>query len=90
MKKNMNTEIFNEYFKYQNSLYLLEDLCYTYKTENEKIIHTVNDALIELRNTVITKKKPKNENPEEVINIVEEILNFNKQQKRKRTQNINF
>ena len=90
MKKNMNTEIFNEYFKYQNSLYLLRDLCYTYKTENEKIIHTVNDALIELRNTVITKKKPKNENPEEVTNIVEEILNFNKQQKRKRTQNVNF
>ena len=49
----MNTEILNEYFKYQNPLYLLKDVCYTYKTKNEKIIHNVNNALIELRNTVI-------------------------------------
>ena len=53
----MNTEILNEYFKYQNPLYLLKDVCYTYKTKNEKIIHNVNNALIELRNTVIKQKR---------------------------------
>ena len=38
--------------------------------------------MIDLRNAVNKKQIPKNENPDKVIDIVEEILNFNKQQKR--------
>ena len=53
----MNTERLNEYFKYQNPLYLLKDACYTYKTKNERIIHNVNNPLIELKNTVIKQKR---------------------------------
>ena len=41
--------------------------------------------LIELRNVVNRNKIPNNENPERVIDIVEETLKFNKQRKRKRT-----
>ena len=38
--------------------------------------------MIDLRNAVNKKEIPKNENSDKVIDIVEEILNFNKQQKR--------
>ena len=38
--------------------------------------------MIDLRNAVNKKEIPKNENPDKVIDIVEDILNFNKQQKR--------
>ena len=38
--------------------------------------------MIDLRNAVNKKEIPKIENPDKVIDIVEEILNFNKQQKR--------
>ena len=41
--------------------------------------------LIDLRNAVNRKEISENENPDKVIDIVEEILKFNKQQKRKRT-----
>ena len=37
--------------------------------------------MIELRNGVNRKVIPKNKNPEKVVDIVEYILNFNKQQK---------
>ena len=43
-----------------------------------------NNALIDLRNAVNQKKTLKNENPDKIINIVEEIIYFNKQQKGKR------
>ena len=53
------------------------------EAKNEKIANHVNNALIDLRNAVSRKEIPKNENLDKVINIVEEMLNFNKQQKRK-------
>ena len=39
--------------------------------------------LVELKNTIDWKEVPKNQSPEKVVDIVEEILNFNKQQKGK-------
>ena len=53
------------------------------EAKNEKIANHVNNALIDLRNAVSRKEIPENENLDKVINIVEEMLNFNKQQKRK-------
>ena len=47
---------------------------------NDKIVKDINDSLIELKN-INTKKIPKNENPNKIVDIVEKILNFNKQQK---------
>ena len=37
----------------------------------------------ELRNTVITKEIPNNANSDKITSIVEKIINFNTQQKRK-------
>ena len=43
----------------------------------------MNNVSIQLKNAVIRRKIPKNENPDKVIDIVEEIFNFNKRQKGK-------
>ena len=51
------------------------------EAKNEKIENHVNNALIDLKNAVSRKEIPENEDPDKVINIVEEMLNFNKQQK---------
>ena len=75
--KNINNEIFSEYFKYQISWFLTEDLSKANQAENEKIVNQVNDPLIDLRIAVVNK----NENPDKVINIFEKIFNFNKPQK---------
>ena len=53
------------------------------EAKNVKIENHVNNALIDLRNAVSRKENPENEDPDKVIDIVEEMLNFNKQQKRK-------
>ena len=57
----------------------LNDSYHTVKNRNEKIVNNVNNALIKLRNSVNQKEIPKNKNREELIDIVEEILYFNKQ-----------
>ena len=70
--KNINNEIFSEYFKYQISWFLTEDLSKANQAENEKIVNQVNDPLIDLRIAVVNK----NENPDKVINIFEKISWF--------------
>ena len=39
--------------------------------------------MIDLRSSINSKEIPENENPKKVVNIVEKILDFNKQQKGK-------
>ena len=39
--------------------------------------------MTELRNAIIRKKIPENENPEKIITIIKKFLNFNNQQKDK-------
>ena len=70
--RNINNEIFSEYFKYQISWFLTEDLSKANQAENEKIVNQVNDPLIDLRIAVVNK----NENPDKVINIFEKISWF--------------
>ena len=79
---NINTEIFIGYFGYKNPSFLLRYLYNSKGSINEKIVNSVN-ALIDLRNAVQKKEIPNNENLEKVIDIVEEIFNFDKQQKGK-------
>ena len=50
---------------------------------DEKKVNDVNDALIDLRNAANKTEIPKNKTADKVIDIVEEILNLNKQQKGK-------
>ena len=47
------------------------------------IVNAVNDSFIDLRNDVKKGEIPENGNPDKIISIVEKILRFNNQQKRK-------
>ena len=49
----------------------------------DKIVKNINESLINLRNSINSKEIPENENPKKIVNIVEKILDFNKQQKAK-------
>ena len=57
--------------------------------KNEELVNNINDALTDFKNTIIKKEFPENENPSKIIDVVEKILDFNKQQKRYNTQNTN-
>ena len=46
------------------------------------IVKYLNEPLIDLRNSISSKRIPEIENQEKVINIYEKILDFNKQVKR--------
>ena len=67
--KYINDEIFWNYFKV--------------KAKNERLVNNVNDGLNDLRKVVIRKEILENENPNKIIDIVEKIRDFNKQQKGK-------
>ena len=54
-----------------------------YKAKNEKLVSHINDAFIDLRNSIISQEIFANKNPNEIIDIVEKILAFNKQEKGK-------
>ena len=82
-KKDINDEIFWNYFKYQNPSFLAKDLIRATQAKNEQLVNNVNDGLIDLMSAIIRKEIPENENPNKIIDIVEKILDFNKQQKGK-------
>ena len=50
---------------------------------NYEIVKDINDSLIEFKKDINTRKIPKNENQNKTVDLVEKILNFNKQQKSK-------
>ena len=79
-EKDINDEIFWNYFKYQNPSFLAKDLI---RAKNEQLVNNIHDGLIDLRNTIIRKEIPEDENPNKIADIVEKILDFNKQQKDK-------
>ena len=54
------------------------------QNKNEKTVNNVNNGLIDLRNDFKRKEITENENPKKVVDIVEKIIDFNKQQKGKR------
>ena len=70
---NINTEIFNEHFKYQNPIFLIKDLFNSNWTKNEKIVNHFN-VLIDLKDAVNRKEIPESKNANKVIDIAEEIL----------------
>ena len=54
-KKDINNKIFLNYFRYQNSLFLVRDLISAEQDKNEKLVNDINDGLIDLRNSVNRK-----------------------------------
>ena len=82
-EKDINDQTFWNYFKYHNLLFSVKDLIRAKQDKNEKLVNNINDRFIDWRNVVIRKEIPENENPKNVFNIVEKILDFNKQQRSK-------
>ena len=75
-EKDVNYEIFWNYFKYQNPLLLEKDLIRATQTKNEQLVNNVNDGLIDLRSIIIRKEIPENKNPNKVVDIAEKILHL--------------
>ena len=82
-EKDVNDEIFWNYFKYQNPLLLAKDLIRAKSVKNEQLLKNINDELIDLRNAIIKNEIPENENSNKMVDIVVKILDFSKQQKGK-------
>ena len=82
-EKDINDQIFWDYCKYQNPLFLAKDLIRATQAKNEKVVNNINDGLIDLRNTIIRIEIPENKNPNQIVDIVEKIFKFDKQQKGK-------
>ena len=79
-KKDINNEVFLDYFKYQNPSFLVKDLISAKQNKNETLVN-INNRLIDLRNGINRKEIPENENWKKVVNIIEKIPKFSKQQK---------
>ena len=62
---------------------MAKELYNSNQTINDDILKHINDALIELKRDINEKINPENENPKKIFNIVEKIINFDKQQKGK-------
>ena len=79
----INDETFLSYFKYQNPSFLAKDLIRATQDKNQQLVNNLNDRLIDLRNAIARKEILENENPNKIVDIVEKILDFSKQQKGK-------
>ena len=82
-EKDKNSEIFSNYFKYRNPWFLVKDVISAKQNKNKKLVNNINNGSIDLRNNINRKEVPENGNPEKIANIVEKILDFNKQRKGK-------
>ena len=56
-EKDISDDIFRNYFQYQNSSLLAKDLITAKQDKNEQLVNNINEGLIDLRNTIIKKKK---------------------------------
>ena len=70
-KKDTRIEIFLDYFKYQNRSFFVKDLISANQNKNEKLVNSINNGLIDLRNNINRKEIPENESPKKVVNIFE-------------------
>ena len=62
-EKNINEQIFNEFFSYHYLSFLVKDLYEDKQNINDKITRNINESLINLRNSINSKEIPENENP---------------------------
>ena len=76
-QEKLNTEIFKKYFGYQNPSFLAKYLFKANQVINDQIVSLAIYSNNELRNAVIRKEIPENENPKKVIHIIEKVLEFN-------------
>ena len=58
-EKNISNEIFRNYFKYQNPLFLLKDS--DNSNRKEQILNNINDLITDFQNGITMGVVPKNE-----------------------------
>ena len=78
-EEDINDELFWNYFKYQNPLFLAKYLIRAKQAKNEQLPNNADNELIDLRNSFIKKEISENEKPNKKVEIAEKILDFNKQ-----------
>ena len=78
----INYELFKKYFKFQRPSDMLKDLYITNdKYKNNKLVNIIKSGLSDLKNEIedMSEEEKENEKPSQIIDIVEKILEFNKQ-----------
>ena len=68
-EKNINEQIFREYFNYQSPSLLVKDSYEENRNKNDIIVKYLNESLIDLKNSINSKQLPENENPKKVADI---------------------
>ena len=82
-RRSMNDNLFREYFKYQDPDSMLKDLNNTRNTERNDIqVDLIRNALTDFNNKIksMYENEIRFEQPNEIANIAEKILEFNRQQ----------
>ena len=82
----INDGSFNKYFKFQKPSDMLALLNKTNDTEkNNKLVNLINSGLEDLKEEIkkMSEVEIENEDPESIVEIVEKILKFNKQNQQK-------
>ena len=78
----LNEELFNKYFKIRRPSDMLMYLNKTNdKEKNNELVNVINSGLKDLKEEIkkMSKEEKEIEDPESIVEIVEEILKFNKQ-----------
>ena len=82
----INKELFKNYFKFETPTLMLKTLCdINDKNKNNQFVNTIKNGLIDLENEIkkMSEDEIKIEEPYEIVDIVEKILEFNKNKKEK-------
>ena len=65
----------------KKNMFLIKVLYEDNQNKKDKIVKNINESLINLRSSINSKEIPENENLKKIVNIVEKIMDFNKQKK---------
>ena len=81
-KTKINKKLFKNYFPFQTPFALLKDLYkINDKEQNSKLVNVINSGLKDVKEEIkkMPEKEKEIEDPELIVEIVEEILKFNEQ-----------
>ena len=80
-KKHINKELFVKHFNYQKPIDMLNHMYETNDINNSKLVSVIFSGIKDLKKEIkeMPKEEKETEKPENIVDIVEEILKFNKQ-----------
>ena len=82
----INKELFTKHFKIQSPSEMFKSIYQTNdKEKNNELVNVINSGLKDLKEEIkkMSEAEIENEDPESIVNIVEKILKFNKQNQQK-------